>query len=141
MSVIGEGISHRGLVSEDFHYPFNVTGTVTAADVGKAVTYDTSAARAVKLAGDGDPVIGVLATFEARSIEGTQVGTVALKGGFRLQKAAGTDAIAIGDTVVGSATAGEVGPRRNAADDANEPDHRINVVTAVDGSNIEVLIL
>ena len=141
MSVIGEGISHRGLVSEDFHFPFYVTGTVTAADIGKAVTLDAANTRAVKLAGDGDRVIGALVSYEDRVVEGTKVGTIALKGGFRFQKAAGTDAIVVGDTVVGSATAGEVGPRRNTGDSANEPDLSANIVTAVSGSDIEVLIL
>ena len=141
MAIIGEGISHRGLTSEDFQYPFNVTGTVVAADVGKGVTYDFTAARSVKLAEAGEPVIGILATIENRLIEGTSVGTVALKGGFRLQKAAGTDTIVLGDSVVGSAAPGEVGPRRDAGDTTNEPDNRINVVTSVDGDNIEILIL
>ncbi len=139
--MIGEGISHRGLISEVFHFPFYVTGAVTAADVGKAVTYDTATAKAVKLAGAGDRVIGVLVSYEDRIVEGVKVGTVALKGGFGMTKAAGTAAIVVGDTVVGSATAGHVGPRRNAGDTANEPDLSSNVVTAVSGDDIEVLIL
>jgi|SRR5680860_605148 len=140
MTIIGEGISHRGLISEDFHYPFYVTGTVTAADVGKAVAIDATAPRAVKLAGDGDVIVGVLVSYENRAIEGTVVGTVAMKGGFRLQKDAAAAAIVIGDSVVGGATSGEVGPRRNAGNTLNEPDHSFNIVTAVSGTDVEVII-
>lgn len=139
--MIGEGISHRGLISEVFHFPFYITGTVTLDDVGKAVTYDTTAAKSVKLAGAGDPVVGSLVSYEDRVVEGIKVATVALKGGFQFTKAAGTDTIVIGDTVVGSATAGEVGPRRNTGDTLNEPDLNSNVVTDVNGDAIEVLIL
>lgn len=128
MAIIGEGISHRGLVHEDFNIPFNVAATMTQADVGKPVTLDDSADRAVKLAGDGDPIIGILMSFEDRSVEGVKVGTVAMKGGFRV-----TGTAAVGDTVVGAATAGEVKA-------AVAADYSANIVTFVDGDAIEILI-
>lgn len=140
MAIIGEGISHRGLVSEDFHYPFYITGVVTTADVGKAVAIDAAAAYSVKLAGNGDRVVGVLVSYEDRVVEGVKVATVALKGGFRVTKAAAATAISVGDTVIG-AGAGEVKPRRNAGDTANEADHSQNIVTSVNGTDIEILIV
>lgn len=139
MAIIGEGISHRGLVSEDFHYPFFITGTVTSADVGKAVSIDTAAAYSVKLAGADEVVVGVLVSYEDRSVEGVKVATVATKGGFRVTKAAAAGAIVVGDTVIG-AGAGEVGPRRNVGDTANEADYSLNIVTSVNGTDIEILI-
>lgn len=132
MAQIGEGISHRGLVSEDFHYPFYITGTVTSADVGKAVTLDATAAHSVKLAGDGDQVIGYLVTYEDRVVEGVKVATVAMKGGFRFTAVSG-HTIAVGGTVVGSATAGLVKAAAAA-------DYSMNIVTKVDGDLVEVLL-
>lgn len=140
MATIGEGISHRGLVSEDFHYPFYITGTVTAADVGKPVSIDSAAARSVKIAGDGDRIVGILVTYEDRVVEGVKVATVALKGGFRVKKAVAATAIAVGDTVIGAA-GGEVKPRRNTGNTTNEADHAQNIVTAVSGTDIEILVL
>lgn len=47
--------------------------------VGKAVTPDNSADNQVKLAGDGDPICGILYTIEDRVNEGTDLGTVEMK--------------------------------------------------------------
>ena len=140
MPVIGEGISHRGLTVEDFHYPFYISGTIVAGDVGKAVALDTAAAMTVKLAGAGDRIIGILATYEDRVVEGVKVATVAMKGGFLVTRAAAAAALSVGDTVVG-AGAGEVKARRNAGDTANEPDYGANIVTKVTGTAIEILIV
>lgn len=133
MSLIGEGISHRGLVQEEFHTPFFVTGAVTKADVNKPVTIDATANTSVKIAGDGDVIVGVLATVENRTVEGVVVGTVAMKGGFGMIGVAG-HTIVVGSTVVGSATAGQVKA-------ATVADFGQNIVTKVDGDAIEVLIL
>lgn len=132
MAVIGKGVSLRGIVHEDFHYTFNVKSTITADDVGKPVTLDATAARTVELAGDGDVVIGVLASFEDRTTEGVKVGAVALKGGFKLTGVSG-HTIAVGGTVVGSATAGQVKA-------AVAADWTQNIVVAVSGDDIEVVI-
>lgn len=116
MSVIGQGISLWGIHHEEFHYPFNLASGITTTDVGKAVALDTSAANTVKLAGDGDAILGKLVTVENRSVEGVLVGTVELKGGMKFDKV-GT--INVGQSVVGSATAGSV----KAATTANHSDN------------------
>lgn len=132
MAIIGKGISHRGFVHEDFNIPFNLKAGIVAADVGKPVALDSTAARTVKLAGDNDVIIGVLASWEDRVVEGVLVGTVAMKGGFALTGVSG-HSIAVGDTVIGSATDGEVKAAVSA-------DYTQNIVTAVTGDVIEVLI-
>lgn len=132
MAVIGAGVSLRGLTHEDFHYTYNVKSTITIADVGKPVTLDSAAARTVKLAGDNDVIIGILASFEDRVGEGTKVGAVAHKGGFKVTGVSG-HSIAVGDTVIGSATDGEVKAAVSA-------DYTQNYVVAVDGDDIEIVI-
>lgn len=90
---------------EDFAFAFYLNSAITSADIGKAVTQDTSAAMTMKLAGDGDVILGMLDTFEDRG--DFKTGAVQLKGGFALPYT-GT-APDIGDGVVGSAaTAGAV---------------------------------
>lgn len=126
------GVSLRGIVHEEFHYTFNIEATITSDDVGKPVTLDSAAARTVKLAGDDDVVIGILASFEDRTVEGTVTGAVALKGGFNVTGVSG-HSIAVGDTVVGSATDGEVKAAVSA-------DFTQNMVVAVDGDDIEIVI-
>lgn len=58
------------------HFPMTISGTVTASDVGKAVTLDTSQDATAKLAGDGDSIYGRLESYEDRKQEGIKVGTV-----------------------------------------------------------------
>ena len=77
--------SLRGLNQEDFSYTFNLASTITADDVGKAVTIDTGAANKVKLAGDGEVIIGILTNVEVRTAEGVYVGTVQTEGGHEFQ--------------------------------------------------------
>lgn len=129
MSAIGNGVSLRGLHQEEFNYVFNLASAIVAADVGKAVTLDTSAANTVKLAGDGDPIIGYLESVEDRTVEGISVGTVATKGVYKFTYT-GT-APSVGDTVVGSATAG-------AVKDSAASNMHINYVVAVDATNTTV---
>ena len=139
MALIGQGISLRGMSHEKFHYPFYLMTGIVAADVGKAVSLDTSAANSVKLAADGDAIIGKLVTVEDRSVEGVLVGTVTLRGGFNFTEvAAATYPIAVGDSVIG-AGAGEVKARVDAAGTAKEPAHNENIVVEVDGTNIVVV--
>ena len=130
MAIIGQGISLRGMTHEKFHYPFFLAAGITSADVGKAVSLDSSAANTVKLAGDGEQVLGRLVVVEDRGVEGVLVGTVALRGGFRFTVAA-TQTVNIGDTVVGAGN-GEV----KAATAANHAD---NMVVEVDGTNVIVV--
>ena len=99
MATIGVGVSLRGIEHEEFHYPFNLASAVTADDVGKPVAIDATAANTVKVAGDGDVIVGKLATYENRTIEGVKVGAVALKGGFKFAKS-GT--VAVGASVQGA---------------------------------------
>lgn len=89
----------------DFQFTMNVSGSVTAADVGKAVTLDATASNTVKLAGADDVVIGRLETVETGGLDGLTVGAVARK--FRAVLPT-TGTVEIGDQVVGSATAGVV---------------------------------
>lgn len=90
---------------EDFIFTYKISGAVTAADVGKAVTIDRTAANTMKLAGDNDPVFGRLETFEDRTQEGIKVGAVSRK--FRANLPS-TGTLTVGDNVTGSATAGVV---------------------------------
>ena len=138
MSRIGEGISHRGLTHEDFQYPFNLNVAIVAADVGKAVSIDTTAARTVKLAADGDVIIGELATVEVRSIEAIRVGTVSLKGGFSFTRATAAPAVTVGASICGAGN-GEV--RATLVGDATVLKQHNNIVTAVNGTAIEVIFI
>jgi len=128
MAIIGQGISLRGMTHEKFHYPFYLKAGIVRADVGKAVSLDNTAANTVKLAEDGDPIIGRLVSWEDRSVEGVLVGTVEHRGGLPFTKAAAAPAINVGDTVVG-AGGGEV----KAAATANHAD---NYVVEVAGDQI-----
>lgn len=111
--LIGEGVSLRGIVPQTFCFTWNVSGTVDrSADIGKAVTLDTTAPNTVKLAGSGDVVLGILQSYEDRTnVEGIKVGTVAHKGGFKVPYVNGASALVpvVGHSVKGSA-AGVVMP-------------------------------
>lgn len=139
MAIIGQGISLRGMTHEKFHYPFYLKAGIVKADVGKAIAMDSTAANTVKLAEDGDIVVGQLVTVEDRSIEGVLVGTVAMRGGFTFtEKAAPTYAIALGDSVVG-AGAGTVKARENTGGSAKEADLTDNIVVEVAGDQITII--
>ena len=88
---------------EDFTFTYYLATGITAADVGKAMTLDTSGTNKMKLALAGDPIFGRLETYENRTQEGVVVGAVSRK--FR-SKLPTTGTVAIGDNLVGSATAG-----------------------------------
>lgn len=64
---------------ETFQLTCNLAVGVVAADVGKAVSQDTSADNQVKLAGAGEAIVGSLYTVEPRVNEGTNIGTVEFK--------------------------------------------------------------
>ena len=128
MATIGVGVSLRGIEHEEFHYPFNLASAVTADDVGKPVAIDATAANTVKVAGDGDVIVGKLVTYENRAIEGVKVGAVALKGGFKFTKS-GT--VAVGDSVCG-AVGGAV--KKLAA-----ADYSLNMVVEVGTDYVVVL--
>jgi hypothetical protein len=118
----------EGFAFEDSQFTYNLAAGITSADKGKAMTLDTSAANTMKLAGDGDTVVGRLLTVENRINEGTLVGTVSLRFSARFTKE-GT--VAVGDKVLGSVTPGTV----KAAGAANMND---NFVVQVDGDEVIV---
>lgn len=148
-AIIGNGISHAGLFDENYQFPWFISGTVTSADIGKAVTQDITAARTVKLAGDGDTVLGRLETLELRTVEGVNVATVSHKGGMTLPYVAGA-VPAIGDTVQGGTVAGKVKtiapsqdtPAAGGATTIELADQsRKNIVTFVDTTNLLVEVI
>jgi hypothetical protein len=122
-------VSLRGFHFEDFHLTFTLAAGIVAADVGKAVSFG-AAANTVKLAGDGDTIIGRLATVEDRKVEGQLIGAVALKFANVLPIKAG-DAIAAGDTAIG----GGNGTVKKAA----TADHSKNFVAEIIGTDAVVV--
>lgn len=105
VQTLNQVVSH-GFSFEDAAFTYLVSGAVTAADVGKAVTLDTTATNTVKLAGDNDFIFGRLETFEDRIVLGIKVGAVSRMFKGKLPKTAA--AIAVGQSVTGSATLGLV---------------------------------
>lgn len=105
MAVPNQVVSY-GFSFENFKFTYLISGSVTLADVGKAVALDTSAANTVKLAGDNDVIFGRLETYEDRAVLGVKVGAVSRKFKDLLQYT-GT-APTIGQSVTGSATPGVV---------------------------------
>lgn len=109
-NAIGNGVTLRGFFMEHAQLTFNLKSDIVAGDVGKAVAQDTTAANTVKLAGDGDVIVGRLETFENRVQEGILVGAVSLQFLNTLPVKSGLsggDVIALGKFLVG-AGAGEV---------------------------------
>lgn len=82
MATLGT-VSLRGLYVEAFIWTFLGATGMTAADVGKAVTLDTTANNTVKLAGDGNAIIGILESVEVRTQDGVITCAVATRGGFK----------------------------------------------------------
>ena len=80
MADIGK-TSLKGIFHEEFQYSFLLKAGIVEADEGKAVSLDTSVANTVKLATDGDVIVGKLERVEDRSIAGTLLGTISLFGG------------------------------------------------------------
>lgn len=106
-AVIGEGVSLEGIYDTKYNHTFNLAAGVTKADEGKAVSQDVSADNKVKLALDGEIIIGRLLVVEDRmQSEGVMVATVNRQGysRFNYTGAAPTR----GQGVLGSATPGVV---------------------------------
>lgn len=95
---------------KDYQLTTNLASGITAADIGKAVTWDNSADNQVKLAGNDDPIVGIIYTVENRVNEGELIGTIEyhfaaylpIKSGL-----AGAEVVARGSKLIG-AGAGEV---------------------------------
>lgn len=110
MSAFHNQVRLFGYDFKDEQFPVKLSGSPTTADIGKAVTQDTTAANTMKLAGDGDQIMGVLLTVENRTVEGTVIGTVSFEMATKLPIKAGLTGaavVAIGSRLCG-AGAGEV---------------------------------
>lgn len=91
-----------GYTTDLLNRTVNLATGITAADVGKAVTLDTSGANKFKLAGDNDRIYGRLEVVEKRDNEGTLVGNVKLHlMGVKLPVKSG-ETVAVGDVVCGA---------------------------------------
>lgn len=89
-----------GFTQHDHAYTMFISGVVTPADVGKAVSLDLTADATVKLAADGDAIYGRLFQIEDRSQEGVTTCTVETRFRKKLPK---TDAAILrGASVVGA---------------------------------------
>jgi len=130
MAGIYGGLSNKGRYLENWQETFLYSGTLTDADVGKAVALDTTADRTVKLAGDTDEIIGRLEVVENRVQEGLKTCTVALKFIGWVPK---TGTFAVGNGIQGSATAGVVKQLTTG-------NTRLAKVVAVDNTNNRVFV-
>lgn len=109
MSVFHTQVKLDGFDQKAFQLTWNLASGIVAADIGKALSQST-VANTLKLAADGDTIVGRLMTVEARTTEGTLVGTCEHKFAALLPIKAGlADAavVAIGSSVIG-AGAGEI---------------------------------
>lgn len=97
----------RGTYFEDSMFTFNLDSGIVVADIGKPVTIDTAGQNKVKIAGSGNPIFGVLATVEDRTVEGIKVGTVSRR---FIQEfpVLSADSLAVGGSAVGSTISGEI---------------------------------
>lgn len=69
-----------GIIDDTLDTTWYISGSVTKADEGKALSIDTTTARTLKLAADGDAVIGRAMVIEKRTQEGVQLVTLGPKG-------------------------------------------------------------
>ncbi len=122
------GVTLVGIPQQDFRFTFRLAAGIGAADLGKPVALDTTANNTVKLAADNDIIIGRLLTCRNLVTEGINVGTVELKGGFQFNT---TGVVAVGNGVVGSATAGAVKAGANPR----------SLVVAVNGTTADVIFI
>lgn len=108
-NVIGQGVSTKGITQDNFQYVFNGATGLTQADIGKAVTLDTSGASKVKLAGNGEFILGRIFQVEDRVAEGIIVVTVETEGGVEFvvnpdaTASSPDETPAVGDYIAGAA--------------------------------------
>ena len=105
-TAIGTGVSLRGIYDTKYNHVFNISGTLTQADVSKAVSQDRTAANTMKLCAAGEKIKGSLFSYENRVNEGIKIGTVSRKGYFPFTYNGTTPGF--GDGVVGGAVAGTI---------------------------------
>lgn len=96
----------RGIHFEDRMLTLVLNSAIVKADEGKPVTID-SANNRVKIAGDGDSILGKLEVVEVRAVEGISIGTISLNYVAEWPIKSG-DPLAVGDVAVGSTVSGEV---------------------------------
>lgn len=126
MASFHNNVSLDGYHFEKFILTFKLAAGITANDVGKAVSLDTSAPNQVKLAADGDAILGRLETVD---LPHRSTGAVALKFANTFTYS-GT--LNVGQSVVG-AGAGVVKA-------AAAPDHSDNFVAETRAGNIAVVV-
>lgn len=128
MAAFGFGVKLRGYHFENYHFTVVLASGITSAHEGRAVAVDPAAANRVKLAANGDQIIGRLEKVENRTQEGQLIGTVAFKF-MDLMKIksglTGDEVVAVGSTVVGAGS-GEV--RARTVSSVATPDHNDNWV-------------
>jgi len=110
MAIFHTQVAMHGFEFEDSHLTVKLNSAITAADIGKALSQDTTADNTVKLAADGDIIVGVLSTFEDRTIEGQKIGTMKMRFASKLpikSGLSGAKVVARGKLLCG-AGAGEV---------------------------------
>lgn len=107
MAAIGQGVTLRGLRSEDFTYTWNLSGTAgVSPGIGSPMMQDTTVDNTAKGVVDNGILIGALMSYENRIQEGITVGAIAHKGVFVWDYTG--SAPVRGNSVVGSATANKV---------------------------------
>lgn len=100
------GLVSHGFPFGNFTFTYALSG-VAATDVavadaaGKVTAWDTAATNTVKLAGDGDAIMGRVYVAENRAVLGIRVASVARKFKEKVPTAAGYTAPAVGDRVIG----------------------------------------
>ncbi len=96
-----------GFFFEDSQFTVLLATTIVAADIGKALSKDSTVANKFKLAANGDIIEGKLITVEKRTTEsGNTLGTLARRFGGTLPVLA-ADALAPGDRIIGAGS-GEI---------------------------------
>lgn len=104
-------ISLKGIYHDDSAYTFLLASGITTADIGKAVTIDSTAANTIKLAGNQEVILGRLESVEERTAEGITVGTIICAGSFEFfidtdATASPDQTPAVGDFITGAALSG-----------------------------------
>jgi hypothetical protein len=105
MPYTGTGVVSFGFPIDAFTFTYYLSGvaqtdTAVADAVGKAVSFDDTAASTVKLAGDGEAIFGRV--FQAENRDVLDVVTAAIQRKFKEKlPAAAAHGITVGDSVVG----------------------------------------
>ncbi|TPL42609.1 MULTISPECIES: hypothetical protein [unclassified Mesorhizobium] len=139
--------SHQNVTLRGFHWETssltgNLATGITANDVGKAVSVDPSGANKFKLSGDGDVIVGRLASVEDRSVEGSLIGAIEFQFANMLPIKAGLAAgeiVAIGSTVIGAGNGEVKALTTGSGPTVAAPNHNINFVAEIIGTNAVVV--